>query len=212
MDYAIVAQTYAGSVEIVAEVVLGNRDYGKVVNALLQKATINTKKSYSYENRTINYIVSHGTIFLCVCSDDFQSRIAFAFLQKMEEEYDGRPDFENRMKQWIGYYNEDTNADKIRSVQDKLDNVRDIMVENIESVLMRGEKLEDLMATTEQMQEDATSFEKGSKRLKKKLWFKSMWLTIIIICILLMGFFTFIFFAIIVILLLCGMFSGFDNC
>jgi len=48
------------------------------------------------------------------------------------------------------------------------------MVKNIETVLERGEKIELLVEKTEVLEEHAFKFQKNSKTLKKKMWWKNV--------------------------------------
>ena len=50
--------------------------------------------------------------------------------------------------------------------------MKGIMVENIEKVLERGEKLDLLVDKTELLQEGAFNFRREAKRLRQSLWWK----------------------------------------
>jgi vesicle-associated membrane protein 7 len=62
------------------------------------------------------------------------------------------------------------------------------MVENIEKVLARGEKIELLVDKTEALNNSARKFQRASKSLKSAMWWKNvkMWLLIgaivIVVC------------------------------
>jgi vesicle-associated membrane protein 7 len=55
----------------------------------------------------------------------------------------------------VQYYSESPASDKLRNVQYNLDNVKNLMIDNIDKVLERGEKVEILVAKTEQMSDSA---------------------------------------------------------
>ena len=57
-------------------------------------------------------------------------------------------------------------------VQVEVSEVKGIMVENIEKVLERGEKLDLLVDKTELLQEGAFNFRREAKRLRQSLWWK----------------------------------------
>jgi vesicle-associated membrane protein 7 len=65
----------------------------------------------------------------------------------------------------MDFYN-GPSADNFASVNSKLDDVKNIMVQNIDLVLERGEKLELLVDKTEQLQQQAFKFQRSSKQLK----------------------------------------------
>ncbi|PPD88910.1 hypothetical protein GOBAR_DD14174 [Gossypium barbadense] len=53
------------------------------------------------------------------------------------------------------------------------ENIRSIMVENIEKILERGDRIELLVDKTATMQDGAFHFKKQSKRLRQALWMKN---------------------------------------
>jgi vesicle-associated membrane protein 7 len=59
-------------------------------------------------------------------------------------------------------------------VNKKLDDVKAVMVQNVECVLERGEKLELLVDKTDRLQASAFTFEKSSRRLKEAMFWKKI--------------------------------------
>ncbi|KAL6043949.1 Vesicle membrane receptor protein (v-SNARE) [Balamuthia mandrillaris] len=162
------------------------------------------KKSYHHEGYSFNYIVENEVVYLCVADVSFQTRIAFAFLTKIKQRYDGGDDFGEVIAEEMAFYNNNPSADKIKNIQASVDKVQDIMMENIENVLRRGEKIEDVLDRTDRMQVEAGTFRKGAVKLKKKLWWKNVKLNICILVILII----LIFF---IVVLACGGFT-FEDC
>ena len=60
---------------------------------------------------------------------------------------------------------------KCKEIQNELDNVKDIMVNNINLLLQRGEKLDDLIEKTEHLTIESKKFYKQSKKLNKRCCF-----------------------------------------
>ena len=60
-------------------------------------------------------------------------------------------DFSRILQKQMDYYNDNPNSDNITRVRDQLENVKEVMVQNIEKVLERGEKIELLVDKTDQM-------------------------------------------------------------
>lgn len=90
------------------------------------------------------------------------------------------PFLEGRMK----HYN--TAADRggtITAVQGKLEAVKGVMVQNIEQILERGEKLELLVDKTDQLQTQAFQFQKTSRRLKNAMFMRKLKLYALITCV-----------------------------
>ena len=123
---------------------------------------IRTRPPLPTEPRTptpaaFNYLSSQGYTFLCVADDAYGRTIPFAFLEKVRDEWFAKwadkgasasahaldRSFGARLKYWMEYC--ETHPDEVSKaaeVQKKVDEVKGIMVENIERVLERGEKIE----------------------------------------------------------------------
>jgi thymidylate synthase len=67
----------------------------------------------------------------------------------------------------MNFWNE-SQRDSIAFIREKIDDLKDVMVENIDKVLNRGEKLEEINKITDQLDDDAKQFKIKSKRLKYK--------------------------------------------
>lgn len=65
--------------------------------------------------------------------------------------------------------------------------VKQIMMENIEKVLDRGEKLELLVDKTENLRYQADQFQKGGKALRNKMWWQNMKMKLMVAVILVVG-------------------------
>ncbi|CAM5134142.1 unnamed protein product [Eretmochelys imbricata] len=62
--------------------------------------------------------------------------------------------------------------DKIRHVQNQVDEVIDVMQENITKVIERGERLDDLQDKSESLSDNATAFSNRSKQLRRQMWWR----------------------------------------
>jgi len=94
-------------------------------------------------------------------------------------------DFSRVLKNLMEYYSTNPNADKINRVKGEIDEVKSVMVTNIEKVLERGERIELLVDKTENLSQNAFRFKKQSTSLKRAMWFKNIKLIIIIIVVVL---------------------------
>ncbi|CAM9328409.1 unnamed protein product [Chrysoparadoxa australica] len=140
--------------------------------------------SYRYDAYTFHYNVCDGITYLCMADDEGRRKTPLAFLEDIKaralQAY-GLPqlqtaiafsldrDFGPVLRQQMEYFNSDTAADSILSVRSKIDTVRDVMVENIEKVLERGEKIELLVDKTETLNQQAFRFERSSRSLKRNM-------------------------------------------
>jgi len=69
---------------------------------------------------------------------------------------------------------------KIDDVKKQIEDTRQIMSSNIDKVLERGERLEDVMDKSEAMKDTADAFRKKGRELRKKMWWQNMKMKIII--------------------------------
>ena len=82
-------------------------------------------------------------------------------------------DFGRTLRKQLDFYN-GPQADQFSSVQKKLDDVKGVMVQNIEMVLERGEKLELLVDKSEQLHLDSFKFKKSSEKLRQAMFWKKV--------------------------------------
>ncbi|KAI7864186.1 synaptobrevin-domain-containing protein [Spinellus fusiger] len=74
---------------------------------------------------------------------------------------------------------------KTARVQAQVDEVVNIMQENIDKVMQRGERLDDLRGKTEDLQSTAGHFRRGANQVRKRMWWKDLkWKIIIAVTIL----------------------------
>eukprot|EP00882_Tetradesmus_deserticola_P020165 GHRQ01021735.1.p2 GENE.GHRQ01021735.1~~GHRQ01021735.1.p2 ORF type:complete len:100 (+),score=39.49 GHRQ01021735.1:256-555(+) len=75
------------------------------------------------------------------------------------------------------YFNSDPGADVIDRVRGEISQVKGIMVENIERVLDRGERLDLLVDKTDLLQGEAFAFRREATRARRVMWWKNvrMW-------------------------------------
>ena len=75
--------------------------------------------------------------------------------------------------------------DKAKEVKQELDAVRTVMVQNIERVLDRGERIHLLVDRTAQLNQDAVLFSRGAGKVKRRMWYRRVKTTILIAVVLL---------------------------
>mmetsp|Transcript_8136 Transcript_8136/g.50369 ORF Transcript_8136/g.50369 Transcript_8136/m.50369 type:complete len:140 (-) Transcript_8136:3651-4070(-) len=76
--------------------------------------------------------------------------------------------------------------DKMRSVQNQVSAVKSVMIENIERVLDRGEKIELLVDKTENLRFQADTFQKSGRQLRRAMCRQNLKMKLVILGILLM--------------------------
>lgn len=63
--------------------------------------------------------------------------------------------------------------DELARAQHELNQVKDIMVQNVEQILSRGERIELLVDKTDAMAGQATAFRRGARSVRRQMWWKN---------------------------------------
>jgi vesicle-associated membrane protein 7 len=188
--YALVARGKT----VLAEYTFTSGNFPTITRVLLGKIPDEDgKMSYVYDQHVFHYIIDNHIIYMCMCDDMNKRRIPFGFLddikQRFKATYGERAqsaiafsmseDFGRVMQKQMDFYN-GSGADSFAQVNSKLDDVKNIMVQNIEMVLERGEKLELLVDKTDKLQTQAFKFERSSKQLKIAMYWRKIKLYLLI--------------------------------
>ncbi|XP_069497344.1 vesicle-associated membrane protein 4 isoform X1 [Ambystoma mexicanum] len=75
------------------------------------------------------------------------------------------------------------NNDRIRHVQNQVDEVIDVMQENITKVIERGERLDELQDKSESLSDNATVFSSRSKSLRRQMWWRECKMKVIVVTV-----------------------------
>ena len=73
------------------------------------------------------------------------------------------------------------NADKLVSVQDKLDIVKTVMKDNIQQILLNDEKIERIDLAADQLKHQSEAFQANSKQLTNKMYVSSYILHVLLL-------------------------------
>jgi len=125
-----------------------------------------------------------------VATAELGRRIPFAFLLEMKRkfltlyppsttDFSGLPAygcgaFNSELRGLLQTYNNGAPADSLASARREIDNVRDIMTENIERVLERGERIDLLVDKTDRLGGSAHDFRVRSRGLRRRMWWKNV--------------------------------------
>lgn len=207
-DNAVLAEYtgYTGNFNTIALECLQNTDNGE------QKFTITCDKY------TFNFLKSNGYTFLCVADETYGREIPYACLQRIADEFMPKYGekakglaahsldkvFGPRLKEHLEYCT--THAEEISktaAVLKQVNDVKGIMVENIEKVLARGEKIEVLVEKTDDLRVQAQRFQKEGRNLRNKFWWQNLRMKIVLALVVVL-------LAVIIFVLVC--FSGGNSC
>lgn len=71
-------------------------------------------------------------------------------------------------------YNTAPPSDELTRAQNELNQVKDIMVQNVEQILSRGERIDLLVNKTDAMAGQATAFRRGARTVRQQMWWKNV--------------------------------------
>ena len=113
-----------------------------------------------YQN-FVYYCMIRGTEYLVAVTDDtVKTHQIWQFL----EEVSNKPDeLEYLVKNWSLDFN------KVTQIKIKIEDVKDIMIKNINSVVERGEKIELLVDKTHRLNQDAFKFNRSTRSLRRAM-------------------------------------------
>ncbi|KAK4747104.1 hypothetical protein SAY87_026141 [Trapa incisa] len=205
--YALVAR---GSV-VLAEFIATATNASAIARQILEKLPGNNDSHVSYsQDRYIFHVKrTDGLTVLCMADDSAGRRIPFAFLEDIHQRfvrtygravlsaqpYAMNDEFSRVLSQQIEHYSNDPNADRINRLKGEMSQVRSVMIDNIDKVLERGERLELLVDKTANLQGNTIRFRKQSRRFRSTVWWRNVKLMaalIIIILIILYVIFAFV--------------------
>jgi synaptobrevin homolog YKT6 len=121
------------------------------------------------------YMRTDGLCGTATCDSEYPPRVAFSLLTTMLEDYEAQnsgwkthtgpdPIVWAPLDEMLQKYQDPASADSIMKIQKNLDETRDVLHGTIESVLQRGEKLEDLVERSGELSVQSKLFYKQAKR------------------------------------------------
>ncbi|RYR23441.1 hypothetical protein Ahy_B03g068664 [Arachis hypogaea] len=180
--YALVAR---GTV-VLAEFSAVTGNTGAVARRILEKlpAEAESRLCFSQDRYIFHILRSDGLSYLCMANDTFGRRIPFSYLEDIQMRfmknygrvaqfapaYAMNDEFSRVLHQQMEFFSSNPSADTLNRVRGE---IRTIMVDNIEKILERGDRIELLVDKTATMQDSAFHFRKQSKRLRRALWMKN---------------------------------------
>jgi synaptobrevin family protein YKT6 len=118
------------------------------------------------------YVRLDGLTGVVITDNKYPERIAQTLINKMLFEYDAnnkdKTKIYNIIESLFNTYQDIKEADKITKIQSTLDEIKDIMHKNIEQVMNRGEKIDDLVIKSNELSEASKIFFNSGRRLKRK--------------------------------------------
>ncbi|CAK92556.1 unnamed protein product (macronuclear) [Paramecium tetraurelia] len=193
--YAVVVR---GSNVVLSEYSIAKGNYIAFAKTIISKVNqSNAKKSFNYEQYEFHILVEDGFSFLIMAERGLKMRIAFACLEDMKQKffqmfqpqqrdqaisYGLNSQFSIEQKNKIEYYNS-PQADKLRMVSDNIQQTKEVMMENLDKLLERGEKIDILVEKTNVMVNISTSMKENATTLRRQMWWRNKKMTIILVLV-----------------------------
>nr|VDC64491.1 unnamed protein product [Brassica rapa] len=192
---------------ILAEFTDFKGNFTSVAAQCLQKLpSSNNKFTYTCDGHTFNYLVEDGfskslwCLPYCVVAVDSAGRqIPMAFLERVKEDFSKRygggkaataqanslnKEFGSKLKEHMQYcMDHPDEISKLAKVKAQVSEVKGVMMENIEKVLDRGEKIELLVDKTENLRSQAQDFRTTGTQMRRKMWLQNMKIKLIVLAI-----------------------------
>ncbi|OMJ76270.1 hypothetical protein SteCoe_24406 [Stentor coeruleus] len=158
---------------------------------------IDTSKSFSYDKYMFHLSNKSGIIVLCMCDANYSNRKAFSFIFSVRDKifetygldiqnaiaFSLKKNFIEEIKQLMIQFNSEED-DKIKIVSKNVDEVKNIMVQNLEKIIERGEKIELLVSKADELETNARMFKKKAVEVKRVFCWKNWKITMIVVLIL----------------------------
>jgi len=175
-------------------------NFSTVSRVLLKKIPTDkdSKQSLMYDKYVFHYDCEEGIVYLVMSDTEFSRSLAFTYLtdikQRFQNTYGDRAktaiafafnaDFSRVLQSQMERINSNSEDPKISAIKGQLSEVKDNMVNNIDKVLLRGEKIELLVDKSESLEQHAFKFQRASKGLKRTMCLKNAKWTAVILVIL----------------------------
>eukprot|EP01024_Parvocaulis_polyphysoides_P017781 TRINITY_DN17848_c1_g1_i5.p3 TRINITY_DN17848_c1_g1~~TRINITY_DN17848_c1_g1_i5.p3 ORF type:complete len:232 (-),score=19.08 TRINITY_DN17848_c1_g1_i5:316-1011(-) len=176
-----------------------------------------SRMAFIHEKFWYLVLAQGGYTFLCIVDEKaprhlmsvYLDDISAQFLRMFEVRlsratpvaYEFNSEFRPVLKTRSEYYGQEADADQLERLKAKMGTVKEVMVENIEKVLERGERLDTLQTKTELLEEQGQLFRRRAGGLKRAMYWTKVKYTLLLLLIL--AFVAYVIFAII-----CGPAGG----
>ncbi|XP_015522899.1 vesicle-associated membrane protein 7 isoform X2 [Neodiprion pinetum] len=174
-------------------------NFAEVTERILAKIPPhNDKLTYTQGPYLFHYMCDNRIVYMCITDDEFQRSRAFLYLNEIKRRFEAayghgaqtalayamNSEFSRVLANEMKHYSESTDIDTLSKVHGELDELKDIMVKNIDNVAARGERLELLINKTENLTASSVTFRKTSRNLARSLFWKNIKLYVIVALVL----------------------------
>ncbi|KAG9395878.1 Synaptobrevin [Carpediemonas membranifera] len=171
--------------------------YEGVIEKVVRSARLPERPKLTITNRdvgTIHYDSDETSIYMIVTASDYPQRMAFKLLAEMKDQFSVRfgsavptasaNSLSSRCKSvlsnLVSTYDVLENVDKITRLQKETDAIKDKMHDNINSMLKRGDNINELEEQASGLAVDARVFHKEAEKIKRAMFIRNVKLLIIL--------------------------------
>ncbi|KAL8160124.1 hypothetical protein V2J09_001661 [Rumex salicifolius] len=183
---------------VLAEYTEFTGNFTSIASQCLQKIPAsNNKFTYNCDGHTFNFLVADGFTYCVVAVESAGRQLPMAFLERVKEDFSKRygggkaataalkslnKEFGPKLKEHMQYcVDHPEEMNKLAKVQAQVSEVKGVMMENIEKVLDRGEKIELLVDKTDNLRSQAQEFRTQGTQMRRKMWFQNMKIKLIVL-------------------------------
>ncbi|PIN15419.1 Synaptobrevin/VAMP-like protein [Handroanthus impetiginosus] len=182
---------------ILAEYTEFTGNFTSIASQCLQKLPASSNKfTYNCDGHTFNFLVESGFTYCVVAVESAGRQIPIAFLERIKDDFNKRygggkaatagpnslkREFGPKLKEQMQYcVDHPEEINKLAKVKAQVNEVKGVMMENIEKVLDRGEKIELLVDKTENLRSQAQDFRTQGTKMRRKMWVQNMKIKLIV--------------------------------
>ena len=186
--YSLICQ--ADGTTVLAEYQRAKGTHGmnaKKVLGSVQRAN-NERKSFSHQRLCYNIQMdAQGTVYMCVTEEGFSRVTAFNFLDAIKKscgplKNGGQSPLYAQLKRETDFFSDPKN-DKVNKIRTEIDQVKDVMIENIDKIIERGEKIDTLVDKAGGLEQQSSQFKSNATTLKRKMLWKKILLIIVVVLV-----------------------------
>ncbi|XP_060066064.1 vesicle-trafficking protein SEC22b-like [Ylistrum balloti] len=147
-----------------------------------------------------HYLIERGVCFLILCEKSFSKRLAFSYLEDLQSEFNSqygkkvetvsRPysfiEFDTYIQKARKSYMDSRARKNLSSINTELQDVHRIMVQNIDDVLDRGEKLSELDSKASSLSDMSKTYRKDAHNLNLRSSYAKIGAVLIIVIVFLL--------------------------
>lgn len=125
--------------------------------------------SYAFEQWLFHYMHGDDLSYLAVAEVEAGRRVPFAFLEAVKQAHvQSADDMESLRRAWNA-----RGRDPIQQAQSELGHVKDVLTQNVEQILSRGEQLDLLVDRTDSAAHQSLAFRRRAVHLRREMWWRN---------------------------------------